>query len=216
VPTLPLVSRDVVFGNLPSSDVSTAVVRRIRAAIGLGLLAGGEKLPKEAELAKRFGISSFTLREALSILRAEGLIETRAGKYGGSFVRRSPKTAALARDELCRLSFSELRDLGDWRQMLTAQAAGLAARRASQSNVERLASYADQVSESETPEQARRAHGRFHLELAAAGQSMRLNQAEFAMHDQLDWLFGLVLDDEEKRLARAAVRAHSEFWALTA
>lgn len=204
MPALPLATRDELFRNLPSSDVSAAVVRRIRAAIGLGLLTDDERLPKEAELAKRFGISSFTLREALGLLRAEGLIETRAGKYGGSFVRRPAKVASLARKELAGLSFTELRDLGDWRQMLVTQAAGLAARRASDSDIARLASYADQVSEAETAEQARRAHGRFHLELAAAGQSMRLNQAEFAMHEQLDWLFGLLLDDPEKRQAKAA------------
>src|SRR6478672_5131031 len=106
----------MLFGNMPSSDLSDTVVRRIRAAIGLGLLKDGQKLPKEAELAKRFGISSSTLREALGVLRTEDLIETRAGKYGGSFVKHPKEIASLARDELTRMSFTELRDLGDWRQ----------------------------------------------------------------------------------------------------
>ncbi|GGF33863.1 GntR family transcriptional regulator [Subtercola lobariae] len=204
MPPFPSASRDLVFSNLPSSDIVAAVVQRIRSAIGLGLVAGGDKLPKEAELARQFGISAFALREALTTLREEGAIETRAGKFGGSFVTESLVTESLAHDELCRLTFSELRDLGDWRRMLSAQAADLAARRASPSNLERLSGYAHQVSEAQTAEQARRAHGRFYLELAAAGQSMRLSQAGFAMHDQLDWLFGLVLDDEPKRALRSA------------
>ena len=130
MPSLPLAAADVMFGNLPSSDVSDSVVRRIRAAVGLGLLSDGDRLPKEAELTKRFRISSFSLREALGVLRDEGLIETRAGKYGGSFVKRPAEVSALARDELARLSFTELRDLGDWRHMIAEKAAGLAARRA--------------------------------------------------------------------------------------
>lgn len=201
---VPFAVADMLFGNMPSSDLSDTVVRRIRAAIGLGLLKDGQKLPKEAELAKRFGISSSTLREALGVLRTEDLIETRAGKYGGSFVKHPKEIASLARDELARMSFTELRDLGDWRQMLVTQSAGFAARRASAADVARLAGYADQVAAAHTAEQARRAHGRFHLVLAAAGQSMRLNKAEFVMHEELDWLFGLVLDTDEKRQLDAA------------
>ena len=204
MPAYPLVARDDVFSNLPSSDVSVAVVGRIRAAIGLGLLTDSERLPKEAELAKRFGISIFSLREALGLLRAEGLIQTRAGKYGGSFVRRPAQVESLARRELASLSFTQLRDLGDWRQMLVSQAGELAALRASGSDIARLVNYADRVAGSDSAEQARRAIGRFHLELAAAGQSMRLNQAEFGMHEQLDWMFGLVLNDAESRQAKAA------------
>lgn len=46
----------------------------------------GDRLPTEAELMARFGMAKGTIREAMRILEAQGLIETRTGPGGGSFV----------------------------------------------------------------------------------------------------------------------------------
>jgi GntR family transcriptional regulator, transcriptional repressor for pyruvate dehydrogenase complex len=46
----------------------------------------GDRLPGEAELMARFGMAKGTIREAMRILEAQGLIETRTGPGGGSFV----------------------------------------------------------------------------------------------------------------------------------
>lgn len=194
-------SRRVLFGPLTSFDASSAVVRRLRAAIGLGLLADGVRLPRESDLAAQLGITTFSLRDALGELRNQGLLVTRPGKHGGSFVTYPPDGEELERGELTRLTSTELRDLGDWRLMLAAHTASLAAQRASQSNHNRLATYAEQVGAAENSHQARRAHGRFHVELASAAQSMRLTRAEFGVHEELDWLFGLALGTQERRLA---------------
>lgn len=194
----------VLFGPLPSSDMPAAVVRRLRAAIGLGFLADGEKLPREIDLAKQLGVTSFTLREALSVLRGEGLIATRPGKNGGSFVVHPPQRSSLAHDELVRLTSVELRDLGDWREMVTTHSAALAAERAADADLQRLEAALAHVHEATSTEQARRGHGRFHLELAAAAQSIRLSRAELAVHEEAAWLFALVLGDDERRRASAA------------
>ena len=188
----------LLFGPLGSTDVASAVVHRLRAAIGLGLLPEGERLPKEADLADQLGITTFSLREALAELRKQGLIQTRAGKYGGSFVTHAGGEE-VERAELLSLSSSELRDLGDWRQMISGQSAALAAVRGSSANVKTLRSYAERVGAAETSLEARRAHGRFHLELASSAQSKRLTRAEFAVHEQIDWLFGLALNTPEAR-----------------
>jgi DNA-binding FadR family transcriptional regulator len=201
-------TRRLLFRRVGASDAPSAVVRRLRAAIVLGLLPDGDKLPREADLAKELGVTSFSLREALSVLRSDGLIITRPGRSGGSFVRRPQEPLPLANDELVRLSSPELRDLGDWRQMLTSAAAGLAAQRAAQSNVERLSLYADQVATADDSEEARRAYARYHVELAAAAQSPRLSRAEFSMHEEFDWLVGLILSDPLRRRDSArALRA---------
>ena len=52
----------------------------------VGLLAAGEQLPGETELAGQLGVSTVTLREALMALRQQGLVTTRRGRGGGSFV----------------------------------------------------------------------------------------------------------------------------------
>jgi DNA-binding FadR family transcriptional regulator len=175
------------------------VVRRLRSAIVLGLLSDGDKLPREADLAKELGVSNFSLREALSVLRSDGLIVTRPGKNGGSFVRRPRQPVSLAHAELVRLSSAELRDLGEWRQMLTGTAAAMAAQRAAASNLDRLDGYAEQLARAGDGDQARRVYARYHLELAAAAQSTRLSHAELTMHEEFDWLIGLVLDDRDRR-----------------
>ncbi len=196
-------SRRLLFGALPTLSIPSAVAGRLRAAIGLGFLTEGDRLPREADLVQQLGVTAFALREALGMLRDEGLIVTRAGKNGGSFVSQAPDEEALVSEQLRQLSTTELRDLGDWRQMLAAESASLAARRGSPSSVERLNRYAAALDSAETVLAARRAHGRFHIELAAAAQSIRMSRAEFTMFEQFDWLLSLALSDPERRRASA-------------
>ena len=51
-----------------------------------GELSRGERLPNEAVLAREFGVSRGTVREALRVLAAQNLIRTAKGAGGGSFV----------------------------------------------------------------------------------------------------------------------------------
>ena len=103
-----------VFAPLESSSRSELVARRLTDAIALGLLPDAKQLPGEADLAHQFGVSTVTIREALSVLRQEGLIETRRGRGGGSFVRAPDDGISdLANRRLKDFSLVELRDLGD-------------------------------------------------------------------------------------------------------
>jgi GntR family transcriptional regulator, transcriptional repressor for pyruvate dehydrogenase complex len=63
-------------------------VEQIRALISNGALAVGEKLPAEAELSRQLGVSRSSVREALRVLEAEGLIEIRRGS--GAFISVRP------------------------------------------------------------------------------------------------------------------------------
>ncbi len=49
-------------------------------------LQPGDRLPGESELIARFGMSKGTIREAMRLLQAQGLVETKTGPGGGSFV----------------------------------------------------------------------------------------------------------------------------------
>jgi GntR family transcriptional regulator len=55
-----------------------------------GIFPPESKLPTEAELAKRFGVSRMTLRQALSLLQDDGLVKSQHGK--GNFITKSPNT----------------------------------------------------------------------------------------------------------------------------
>lgn len=56
----------------------------------------GVALPAERELVSQTGLSRGSVREALRILEAEGLVSTRPGRQGGSFARK-PSDDSLAR-----------------------------------------------------------------------------------------------------------------------
>ena len=61
-------------------------VARLAQAIKLGLVAVGDRLPAERELADRLQVSRVTLREAIRALREAGYLESRRGRTGGTFV----------------------------------------------------------------------------------------------------------------------------------
>src|ERR1700704_4283985 len=71
--------------------------QKVSQAIQLGLFVDGEQLPPETEFAAQLGVSAMTLREALATLRQQGLVETKRGRTGGTFVRRptSPPVVGL-------------------------------------------------------------------------------------------------------------------------
>ena len=59
-------------------------------------LQAGDRLPGEATLIKRFGMAKGTIREAMRLLEAQGLIKTRTGPGGGSFVHEVSRQRAKA------------------------------------------------------------------------------------------------------------------------
>ncbi|MBV9422849.1 MAG: FadR family transcriptional regulator, partial [Solirubrobacterales bacterium] len=62
------------------------VYDQLRELIMRGELERGQRLPNEALLAREFGVSRGTVREALRLLAAHGLIRTAKGAGGGSFI----------------------------------------------------------------------------------------------------------------------------------
>ncbi|MFD0981641.1 FadR/GntR family transcriptional regulator [Tropicimonas aquimaris] len=56
----------------------------------------GDRLPGEAELMAHFGMAKGTIREALRVLEAQGLIRTRTGPGGGAFVNEVSEARARA------------------------------------------------------------------------------------------------------------------------
>jgi GntR family transcriptional repressor for pyruvate dehydrogenase complex len=80
------VSLDLAAVVVPkASDVLAAKLRELILSNGL---AEGTPLPTERELVAQSGLSRTSVREALRVLETEGLILTRAGRNGGSQVRR--------------------------------------------------------------------------------------------------------------------------------
>ncbi|HEX4225458.1 MAG TPA: FadR/GntR family transcriptional regulator [Pseudonocardiaceae bacterium] len=75
-----------MFTTVSSNRMSEAIVAQIRTLIRTGRIVPGDRLPSERELCEQFGVSRVTVREALRVLEAGGLIEIRVGARGGAFV----------------------------------------------------------------------------------------------------------------------------------
>src|SRR5262249_60635175 len=74
----------------PAKNRTAEVVERLAAEIASGRLAPGAQLPTEQEMTAALGVSRTVVREAVAVLRAEGLVETRQG-VGAFVVRRVPR-----------------------------------------------------------------------------------------------------------------------------
>ncbi|GHA90426.1 transcriptional regulator [Streptomyces chryseus] len=128
-----------VASEIDSADRLTPVLRPVRAGNGfeealeqilqvlrLGLVPVGERLPAERELADRLRISRVTLREVLKVLQDQGLVESRRGRYGGTFVL--PRPDASGEGELRRrVEAVDVEDTLRFREVLEVGAAGLCA-----------------------------------------------------------------------------------------
>ena len=196
-------ARDVALAPLQAEGAVEQIVRRLGEAIGAGVLAPGERLPSEVELAAQLGVAPMTLRQALQILRAAGFVETRRGRTGGSFVRDDPPGALVAGGE--PPTRSALRELTDWRRAISGEAAALAAERAEPAEREAIAEAAAAAERAVGRFSAfRLADARFHIAIAEAARSRRLVAAETQIQVETAEMLRFV---PGPRLARAVSQA---------
>lgn len=193
------ISKAAVFAPLEEAGRAELVEQRLSDAIILGLLEDGERLPSESELGRQLGVATVTAREALETLREKGLIRTKRGRDGGSFVTYSASlTVEMLTDRLRMLSRVEIRDLGVHCTAIAAMAAELAADRASDDDLENmrvLLKNADYSSENS----ARRVTTTFSLELAALSHSARLFREEVKLQAEFGPVLWLGLRDSSFR-----------------
>src|ERR1700761_6522005 len=71
---------------LPDPRSSALFAQRLRQRILRGAYARGEQLPTERALALEARLGRGSIREALRILETEGLVQTHAGRHGGTVV----------------------------------------------------------------------------------------------------------------------------------
>lgn len=86
----------------------------------------GSKLPTENAMASHFGVSRAVIREAIAMLKAEGLVETLQGS--GAFITSTGPLTAKAPDKLTRASLHSLMDLLEVRGSIESAIAERAAR----------------------------------------------------------------------------------------
>ena len=156
-----------LLGPVRAGNAFEETVERLLTVIKLGVVAPGDRFPAERELAALLGVSRITLREAIRALQQAGYVESRRGRFGGTFVtytRPAPDPGEARRIALA--DSAQLTDALAFRMALeTGAAAGPGRRRrrprAGSVLLERLAAV-----NKATPEDYRRLDTLFHLAIA--------------------------------------------------
>lgn len=146
-------------------SASQRVVAGLKDKILAGDLPPGHKLPSEAELIDEFGVSRTVVREAVTRLRAEGLVETFQGR--GSFVLAVPEPTSFTVESAAIRTHHDVLDMVDFRLGVECEAAALAAARIDTAGIDAVRA-ALAAFGTATPDDAVEADFRFHRAVAAA------------------------------------------------
>lgn len=110
-------------------NLAATLVKVLRQEIDAGLFTPGDRLPSEARLTERFGVSRTVVREAIAGLRADGLVEPRQG--AGVFVLEPPAVAPKLFEIADFEKISAIIEMLELRVAVEMEAAALAAQRRS-------------------------------------------------------------------------------------
>jgi GntR family transcriptional repressor for pyruvate dehydrogenase complex len=122
-------ARDL-FKELSRTRSVDDVVGQLRQALLDGRVPDGQRLPSERELAETFGVSRPTVREAMRVLEAAGMVQVRLGASGGAFAARpGPGVMGLALSSLLALQPVTEAELAEFRFTFEQDNAELAAAR---------------------------------------------------------------------------------------
>lgn len=130
--------RGLQLASLQTPSLKERVLSELRRVVDSGVLKPGDQLPSERELSKQLAVSRSTVREAIQLLDALGVVEVRHGS--GTFVRARPDadTVRLEWREWTRRHSRRVRDLLEVRVGVEAFAAELAAQRRTAAQLDQL------------------------------------------------------------------------------
>jgi GntR family transcriptional repressor for pyruvate dehydrogenase complex len=134
----------VTFESVQRYRLAGQVANRISTSILDGELAPCSRLPSERELAAKFNVSRPTLREAIHVLEALGLVEARHGD--GTYVSKNPSALSpRVLKQLLERDDALLFDMIETRKEFEARNAELAAKHATEEHVRRLFQILDEM-----------------------------------------------------------------------
>lgn len=171
------IADDALFRPVRAANAFEETVERLLQAVRLGVVAPGERLPPERELAARFGVGREKVRESLRALADAGHLEVRRGRYGGTFVcAAQPSTNRPFREGASRPTL-DLADVLTFRHVVETGAAEAAA--AAEVGVAGRSHLCELLAETAAAPLAdyRRVDSRFHLAVAEVTGSPSLTAA---------------------------------------
>ena len=194
-------------------DNSSLALERLRLMLHDIPATGDNRLPTERQLAETLGISRRSVRRALEVLEAEGLVWRRQG--AGTFAGPRPET--ITAQDSFEANFSEVMEV---RLRLEPQLAQLAALRASAPAIARMRDLIIRLEESDDAdgrelwdsalhrEIARAAGNRFFLMIFDSMDRARLDEAWRALRERARSRANLAQTMRQHRELVDAIAAH--------
>lgn len=182
-----------------------AIVDQVETAITEGGLAPGDRLPGERQLMADFGVSRATVREALRVLQAHGLVESRPGDPRGPVITRYPPR--LLQESLARLALSQGADrieILQFRLVLAGHAAQLAASARTDDDLRKIQYAADDLAAANATETGHVAAAitRFHSAVNQAAHNQFIEVCGNAVAGVLQSLMATRLASDRDAAAR--------------
>ncbi|SMP57664.1 FadR/GntR family transcriptional regulator [Noviherbaspirillum suwonense] len=214
-------------------NLAQGVVAFISDAIRDGSISPGDKLPTESEIMRIQGVSRTVVREAISHMQAAGMVETRHGI--GTFVLEPAARPALGLDPATVVTMRDVLAILELRISLETEAAGLAAARRTESQLQQLRAALDGFQNAaRNGEETVAWDMQFHLTIAQASANRyfhdilshlgtniiprsRINSARLAQDDPANYMERVgrehedifnAISRQDADSARAAMRTH--------
>ncbi|HBT67962.1 MAG TPA: FadR family transcriptional regulator [Agrobacterium sp.] len=163
---------DVESSTKPGVSLAAKISSALRRDLSEGVFRPGDRLPSESALTREYSVSRTVVREAIAILRADGLVEARKG--AGVFAVEVKPAKEVPFNDLAVGRISSVIELLELRTVFEVESAGLAASRRSAVQVEAIVDAHRRVGDclaAGLP--TRNADFEFHLAIAQATQNRR-------------------------------------------
>ena len=131
-----LIRQFLMFEKIPTRAMSDQVAQQLLKQIEVGSFRATGKLPTEAALAQEFGVSRTVIREAISRLKNEGVVEPRQGS--GVFISEHAAIRPLRIDYAEAVDAKSLPHLLAVRRAIEAEVAAEAARRRTDADMDAI------------------------------------------------------------------------------
>jgi len=200
---------DIAFTPIRQARASGEIVSQIEHAIFEGELKRGDRLESERELAERFGVSRITVRDALRVLEARGLVLVKVGASGGAFVTETnADQVAESISTMILLRRMTLSGLAEARTVVETATCEFAAERADAAAIKRIEQTVEK-GRSVVREQAPHTEASmdFHVAVADAANNELLSATVAAYRDLL---VQTLHDMRDVRSAKMTQKAHEE------
>ncbi len=181
---------------IQKASVKDQTLEQLKKYILSGAVGLGDRLPSERALAEALGVGRYSVREALKILEAVGLVESRVGD--GTFL--TTNTGANF-GRILGLSLASwggtIIEILDARKMIEVEAVRVAAERATEEQIELLANELEEMqSHTQDFRQYLKADMNFHRRIGEASQNAIISQFVNNLIDLLEEVLKETHSDE--------------------